>query len=100
MAERNTKSISIWRRQLFEGGQSRSAELLSGRKGEFLLGLVPRGAEHVKTCGGVHGVVQESGLADTRLPAQHESTPVTGARSGQCPIEYLALALSSEQNTL
>jgi hypothetical protein len=57
-------------------------------------------ADHVRTCSGVHGVVQESGLADARLPAQHEGTPMTGARSGQCPIEYLALALSSEQNTL
>jgi hypothetical protein len=100
VAERNTKSISMWRRQLFEGCQVRRAELLGGGEGELLLGLVPYRAEHVKTCGEVHGVVQESGLADARLPAQHEGTPMTGARSAQCPIEYLALALSPEQNTL
>ena len=94
MAERHTKSVSVRRRQLLKGGQTRDAQLLGRSKREFPFGFVPDSAEHMKTCSGINGVIQQGGLADAGLPRDHHCAPVTGACCTQHLIEFLALVSS------
>jgi hypothetical protein len=96
MSERHTKSIAMRRRELIKRVQGRHAQLLRCGKREFLLGFVSDSAEHFKRCSRFHGVVQQGGLANPRLPADHDRAAVTCLRGAKDPIESVALASSPE----
>ncbi|MGA7419262.1 MAG: hypothetical protein WBW80_14805 [Acidimicrobiales bacterium] len=85
-------SIAVRRRKLMKRVQGRHAQLLACSKWELLLGFVPDSTEHSKSCGRIHRVLQQSGLANAGLPTSHDRAPVTGACGAKDPIEYLALA--------
>jgi hypothetical protein len=96
MSERHTKRIAMRRWKLMKRVQGRHAQLLRRGKRELLLGFVPDRVEHPKSCSRIHCVVQQSGLADPGLPADHHRAAVTRLRGEEDPIEYLALASPPE----
>ena len=94
MAERHTEGISLRRWQLFKGAKVGTHSCCAAAR-ELLLGFVPDGAQHLKSCSRIHAVVQQSGLANSGLPADTIAPPRPAARR-QNPVEYLALASSPE----
>jgi hypothetical protein len=96
MSERHTKGIAMRRWKLMKRVQGRYAQLLRCGKRKLLFGFVSDSAEHVKSRSRIHCVVQQRGLANPRLPTDHDGAALTRLRGAEHPIEYLALASSPE----
>jgi hypothetical protein len=94
MPERRTKSFSLGCWQLVKRGQAMYAELLSSGKTELILGFITDSTQHPESGGRVYGVAQQGGLPDSGLTANNDRAAVTGARSVQDPVEYLAFVSS------
>ena len=95
--QRDAQSVALrlWKR--VEPNQHRSAELMHRRERQVHLGLDagdPRRPERRRLA---RAVIQERGLADPRLAADHQDRALAAADVVQHPIEHLALGGTAQQ---
>ena len=78
--------------------EQRRAELVQRRERQLHLGLDTLGAQDTRGVGACRDVVDQRGLADARLAAQHKGAAAPVASSGQQLVELRTLGSSTAQH--
>ena len=84
--------------QLGGAVQHRPQELVQAGEGQLGLGLDAGPGEHAHPVGARQRVLQQRGLADARVAAQHQDAAARGAGRIEQAVDRLALAVSSQQH--
>jgi len=78
---------------LHDGPQER----VQPAEGDVHLRLDAARAEHERVVGRLGRVLEDGGLADPRLPSQHERGALARAGAGQDAVDHVALAVAAEE---
>ncbi len=97
-AERRVEGIALGTGQPDQTVQHRCAELVQPGEGQLHLGFDPSGPCDPAPGRPPFEVVEQHGLADARLAAQHEHLAAAGTDLGQEPVQCLALLLPATQS--
>ena len=97
LSERRGQRIALRGRQAIETVQQRRAQLVQAGEGEVHVGFDAGRARDAKSGRALGDVVQQCGLADARLAAQHENLALPRARGLDQAVQRLALVVSAKQ---
>ena len=89
--ERRAERVALWSGKVIEPIEERRTHLVQPGEREFHLGLDADRPGGTASGRASQQVAQQRGLADARLAAQHQCPAVAGPRTGQQPIQHLAL---------
>jgi hypothetical protein len=96
--ERDSKRVSLRRRKAIHQLEKWRAQLLERRKRKLHVTLDPNGTGHPELPSLIDRVVEQSGLADSRLSVHHQRAPASADRPVQQSVKYLALAVSTDEH--
>jgi hypothetical protein len=97
-AEEGGERLALRLRETLAQVEQRRTELVKGGEGELDLRLDAERPHDPQIRRRLDGVVEERGLPDPRLAAEHQRRAVAGAHRRQQSIEDLALPLPSDQH--
>ncbi len=95
--ERNAQRVTLRPREGIEVVQYRRAELMQAREGQLHLGLDAGGPLHPAVISGGREAVEQSGLPDAGLTAEHEGAALTRSHGRGKPGELPQLRLAATQ---
>ena len=96
-AKGSAQRVALRARQTRQAVQQGRAQLMQDSKRQFHLGLDTRGPDHQAIGRALLHVVQQDGLADSRLTAQDQHPAVTRAHLVQQPVHDRLLAIPATQ---
>jgi hypothetical protein len=96
-AERHAERVALWTGETLAAVEERCAQLMQTGERKLHLGLDARGSRDAASRRALHQVVQQHGLADTRLATHHEHATPTGPHTRHQGVQRLALVVPTEQ---